>query len=301
MHMWPRLIRTGIRLLLLSQLLLSSTLLRSQGTFSLTPSSPTSTASTVVDLFSTSVQVHIDLPNGLSVPGLNTDTSQDRSFVISRTIKVLSQDPTGIHSLQVSYLSVADLKAGVLPALEQAPTDIGASFKGKTYDIDCRTAGVTIESATGGTPSAASDDEAKLVKRECDDLTRTGTLQSALTSISTGQIVPLNPPATTGLFSSEVNNFSISTWQFTLVSVTPGVGGEPSVASFSVTAKADPSSQISQSFPIYEGEMSIDSSGAAIDLSLRSAMSSSEPLPDGTSHITSHGTMNVQFKRRVQQ
>ena len=73
-----------------------------QDKFVLTPTTPGETDTTWLDVFSTSIKTHIDLPEGLSVPGLRPDSSKTSVFVLARKLKVLTKDGNDVVTLRVS-------------------------------------------------------------------------------------------------------------------------------------------------------------------------------------------------------
>jgi hypothetical protein len=263
-----------------------------QDKFVLTPTTPSDTETTWLDYFTTVSKVHIDLPQGLSVPGLQTDSSKATVLLLARKLRLFTKEGSDAQTLQVSYLRASELTGISLPSSETAPTDLGAALQSKVYEINCKSGAVTVDSST----TSAPDQEARIVRRECANIQRAPLMSQLFGGMGIGDIKLLTAGEGSSLFTEEVDQFKIKSWDIKLRVLSVG---PPMVATFDISAKADTSTPVGKSFPDYKGELVLDEKAMLMELRLNSTTTHSETMPDGKSQIISKGDLTIRLRRQV--
>ena len=265
-----------------------------QDKFVMAPTTPGDTETTWLDFFSANTKIHIDFPSGTTVPPTaKTDIDKGHVSVLARKLKVISKDGDGVQNLQVVYLRASDLTGVTLPSTTGTPTDLGASFSGKTYQINCK------DGTTSVTPNTTpiSDQEVQLLTRECTDFRRAVTRGQTFSDMTVGNVKSLTA-ASTSLFSDDIDQFKVNSWDIKLNALN---AGPPAKATFTLEGKADTSTQTGKVFPEYKGEFVVDENGTSMELTLTSSTTSAETLPDKTSQVVSKGSLSILFKRQIVQ
>lgn len=252
------------------------------------PVVPSEAESTWADKMEISIGTHVDLPEGLSIPGFSSDSTQANIFLTTRRLRIVQRGSDGVLTLQVTYLPVSPT---VVASIGTTSTDLGTFLQGKTFVINCGSNSVTNADASS---SAVTDEETRLVKRECDDLARFNNLKGVIENMKVGEKKAFTSGAIS-LFTEEFDQFAIQRWELTLRTLN---AGPPRGATFDVRART--ASDAKKTFSIFEGELVIDEQGLNIELILKSSSApTSQTLPDGKTKISSRSSLQLKFNRQV--
>lgn len=179
-----------------------------------------------------------------------------------------------------------------MPLNNVATTDAGATLQGKSYEINCKSGATTIDQGA----VAATDEEARLVRRECTNLKRAAVMSQLFGDMKINDTKPFPSGDGPALFIDEVDQFKIKSWNVKLRALNVG---PPVVGTFDLSGTADTSTQVGKSFPDYKGELTIDDKALVIELTLKSSTVHIETMPDGKSQIATKGDLTVTLRRQV--